>query len=147
MAQWHTTKFRGVRYRKHDSRKHGVLLDKYFTIRFQMNGKRVEEGLGWASQGWSEQKAALELEKLKSNYRKGDGPIRLYEKRGLIKPERSEGNTRLYTRENIEKLEMILRMTNDLGVNLAGVEVVLNMRERIKSLEKENEDLKKKLDS
>ena len=90
MAQWHTTKFRGVRYRKHDSRKHGVVFDRYFTIRYQAKGKRIEEGLGWASKGWSEQKAALELEKLKENYKKGEGPIRLKEKRESAEKKRTE---------------------------------------------------------
>jgi integrase len=85
MAKWHATKFKGIRYRKHESRKHGVTFDKYFTIRFQARGKRVEEGLGWASEGWGEKKAALELEKLKENYKKGEGPIRLKKKRDIAR--------------------------------------------------------------
>ena len=67
--------------------------------------------------------------------------LRLYEKRGLIKPARSKGNTRLYSKENIKRLELILRLTNELGVNLAGVEVIINMRETIKKLEDEKNDL------
>lgn len=54
--------------------------------------------------------------------------LRLYEREGLIKPARTQGNTRLYGQDEIRKLEMILALTRDLGVNLAGVEVILNMQ-------------------
>src|ERR687886_1212809 len=57
--------------------------------------------------------------------------LRLYEREGLLKPSRSEGNTRLYTEEDLERLEVILHLTRDLGVNLAGVEIILNMREKL----------------
>lgn len=57
--------------------------------------------------------------------------LRLYEREGLLKPSRSEGNTRLYTDLDIERLEVILHLTRDLGVNLAGVEIILNMREKM----------------
>src|ERR1041384_7689832 len=57
--------------------------------------------------------------------------LRVYEREGLLKPSRSEGNTRLYTAEDIERLEVILHLTRDLGVNLAGVEIILNMREKM----------------
>jgi MerR family transcriptional regulator/heat shock protein HspR len=57
--------------------------------------------------------------------------LRIYEREGFIKPLRSEGNTRLYSEEDVEKLEMILRLTRELGVNLAGVEVILSMREKM----------------
>jgi MerR family transcriptional regulator, heat shock protein HspR len=57
--------------------------------------------------------------------------LRLYEREGLLKPSRSEGNTRLYTEEDVERLEVILHLTRDLGVNLAGVEIILNMREKM----------------
>ena len=56
--------------------------------------------------------------------------LRLYEREGLLKPSRTEGNTRLYSQEDLERLETILSLTRDLGVNLAGVEVILNMRDR-----------------
>jgi len=58
--------------------------------------------------------------------------LRLYEREGLIKPDRTGGNTRLYGPEAIKRLEMILRLTRDLGVNLAGVEVVLNLQKRMR---------------
>ena len=57
--------------------------------------------------------------------------LRLYEREGLLKPSRSEGNTRLYTDDDLERLEVILHLTRDLGVNLAGVEIILNMREKM----------------
>jgi MerR family transcriptional regulator/heat shock protein HspR len=57
--------------------------------------------------------------------------LRLYEREGLLKPSRSEGNTRLYTPEDVERLEVILHLIRDLGVNLAGVEIILNMREKM----------------
>jgi len=57
--------------------------------------------------------------------------LRLYEREGLLKPSRTEGNTRLYSEEDLEQLETILTLTRDLGVNLAGVEIILNMREKM----------------
>ena len=66
--------------------------------------------------------------------------LRIYEREGFIKPKRSGGNTRLYSEEDVEKLEMILRLTRDLGVNLAGVEVILSMREKIEGMQREMEE-------
>lgn len=63
--------------------------------------------------------------------------LRLYEREGLIEPARSAGNTRLYDQRAIERLEAILTLTRDLGVNLAGVEVILNLRDQLASLEAE----------
>jgi MerR family transcriptional regulator/heat shock protein HspR len=63
--------------------------------------------------------------------------LRLYEREGLLAPSRSQGNTRLYTQEDLERLETILSLTRDLGVNLAGVEVILNMRQRLVEMEKQ----------
>jgi MerR family transcriptional regulator/heat shock protein HspR len=63
--------------------------------------------------------------------------LRLYEREGLIKPVRSSGNTRLYDEEAMRRLEIILTLTRDLGVNLAGVEVILNMKERMEQMQGE----------
>jgi MerR family transcriptional regulator, heat shock protein HspR len=63
--------------------------------------------------------------------------LRLYEREGLLKPSRTEGNTRLYSEEDLKRLEVILNLTRDLGVNLAGVEIVLNMRRRIEEMQAE----------
>lgn len=65
--------------------------------------------------------------------------LRLYEREGLLKPSRSEGNTRLYTDSDLERLEVILSLTRDLGVNLAGVEIILNMREKMEAMQREFE--------
>jgi len=65
--------------------------------------------------------------------------LRLYEREGLIKPKRSGGNTRLFSDEDVEKLELILRLTRELGVNLAGVEVILSMREKMERMQHEME--------
>jgi MerR family transcriptional regulator/heat shock protein HspR len=61
--------------------------------------------------------------------------LRLYEREGLLKPSRSDGNTRLYTEEDLERLEVILELTRELGVNLAGVEIILNMREKMAAMQ------------
>jgi MerR family transcriptional regulator/heat shock protein HspR len=63
--------------------------------------------------------------------------LRLYEREGLLAPSRTEGNTRLYSEEDLERLETILSLTRDLGVNLAGVEIILNMRRRITEMQHE----------
>ena len=66
--------------------------------------------------------------------------LRLYEREGLIKPSRSDGNTRLYTDEDLELLEVVLHLTRDLGVNLAGVEIVLNMRAKMSEMQRQIEE-------
>jgi MerR family transcriptional regulator/heat shock protein HspR len=63
--------------------------------------------------------------------------LRLYEREGLLTPSRTEGNTRLYSDEDLERLETILTLTRELGVNLAGVEIILNMRERMAQMQRE----------
>lgn len=65
--------------------------------------------------------------------------LRLYEREGLLAPSRSVGNTRLYEDRDLERLEVILSLTRDLGVNLAGVEIILNMREKMDAMQKEFE--------
>ena len=66
--------------------------------------------------------------------------LRLYEREGLLKPSRTDGNTRLYSEEDLEQLETILSLTRDLGVNLAGVEIILNMRRKIEQMQLEVND-------
>ncbi len=61
--------------------------------------------------------------------------LRAYEREGLLRPARTDGNTRLYSEEDLERIELILRLTKDLGINLAGVEVILNMRERMSEMQ------------
>ena len=63
--------------------------------------------------------------------------LRLYEREGLLKPSRTEGNTRLYTDEDLERLEFILNLARDLGVNIAGIAIVLQMRERMEEMNRQ----------
>jgi len=67
--------------------------------------------------------------------------LRLYEREGLLKPSRSQGNTRLYTDEDLRQLKLILNLIRELGVNLAGVEVILNMRQKMQRMETEVNEL------
>jgi MerR family transcriptional regulator/heat shock protein HspR len=71
--------------------------------------------------------------------------LRLYEREGLLKPSRSDGNTRLYTDNDLERLEVILELTRELGVNLAGVEIVLNMREKMSAMQLQIEQFMQQL--
>jgi MerR family transcriptional regulator, heat shock protein HspR len=63
--------------------------------------------------------------------------LRLYEREGLLKPSRTDGNTRLYTDEDIERLEFILNLARDLGVNIAGIAIILQMRERMEEMNRQ----------
>ena len=67
--------------------------------------------------------------------------LRMYEREGLLQPARTRGNTRLYDADTIERLEIILALTRDLGVNLAGVEVILHMKERMQKMQGEVQNL------
>ncbi len=66
--------------------------------------------------------------------------LRLYEREGLLKPSRTEGNTRLYTDEDLERLELILSMARDLGVNISGIAIILQMRERMEEMQRQMSD-------
>ncbi len=101
--KWHSTNFKGVRYREHQNRKHGIIKDRYFVVRYQQtmgegdDRKRVrrEEKLGWASEGgWSPEKAALELSKLKQVATLGEGPTRLKENREIAQQEKEVSEAR-----------------------------------------------------
>lgn len=63
--------------------------------------------------------------------------LRLYEREGLLKPSRTEGNTRLYTDEDLERLELILSLARDLGVNISGIAIILQMRERMDEMQRQ----------
>ena len=67
--------------------------------------------------------------------------LRLYEKKGLIRPSRTEGKTRMYSPEDVEEIARLLRLTRDLGVNLAGIEIILKMRRRVVEMQKQIEEL------
>jgi MerR family transcriptional regulator, heat shock protein HspR len=83
----------------------------------------------------SKSKAAYMISAVAEQYEIHPQTLRLYEREGLLKPSRSEGNTRLFTDEDLERLEVILHLTRDLGVNLAGVEIILNMREKMDQMQ------------
>jgi MerR family transcriptional regulator/heat shock protein HspR len=85
-------------------------------------------------------KAAYMISAVAERYEVHPQTLRLYEREGLLKPSRSEGNTRLYTDEDLERLEVILQLTRELGVNLAGVEIILNMRERMAAMQTQIEE-------
>ena len=85
-------------------------------------------------------KAAYMISSVAEQYGLHPQTLRLYEREGLLKPSRSEGNTRLYTQEDLDRLEVILNLTRDLGVNLAGVEVILNMRQRLEEMHREMQE-------
>jgi MerR family transcriptional regulator/heat shock protein HspR len=85
-------------------------------------------------------KAAYMISVVAETYDIHPQTLRLYEREGLLKPSRSDGNTRLYTQEDLERLELILNLTRDLGVNLAGVEVILNMRQRLEEMQREMQE-------
>jgi len=72
-----------------------------------------------------------------SKYNVHPQTLRLYEREGLLAPSRTDGNTRLYSDDDLHRLETILTLTRDLGVNLAGVEIILNMRQKMESMQSE----------
>ena len=73
--------------------------------------------------------------------------LRLYEREGLIEPQRSRGRIRYYSEDDIDRVRRIQRLVTDLGVNLAGAEVILNMRERILALQRDLDELQRQLES
>lgn len=94
MAKWFKTDFKGVRYRKHPERKHGVKFDQYFVITYKLDGKTKTESIGWASEGHKASEAFDKLCELKRNHKSGEGPRTLAEKReqGEIEREQQRRN-------------------------------------------------------
>ncbi len=86
-------------------------------------------------------KAGYMISSVAESYQIHPQTLRLYERLGLLTPSRSDGNTRLYTEEDLQRLEIILTLTRELGVNLAGVEVILNMREKMELMQKQVEEM------
>jgi MerR family transcriptional regulator/heat shock protein HspR len=82
-------------------------------------------------------KAGYMISSVAELYKLHPQTLRLYERVGLLKPSRSEGNTRLYTEDDLQRLDVILTLTRDMGVNLAGIEIILNMREKMLEMEKQ----------
>ena len=82
-------------------------------------------------------KAAYMISSVAEQYGVHPQTLRLYEREGLLRPSRSDGNTRLYTDEDLERLEFILNLARDLGVNIAGIAIVLQMRERMEEMNRQ----------
>lgn len=87
----------------------------------------------------SKSKAAYMISAVAERYEIHPQTLRLYEREGLLAPSRSDGNTRLYTDGDLDRLEVILKLTRELGVNLAGVEIILNMREKMEAMQRQIE--------
>jgi len=90
---------------------------------------------------YSRKKAGYMISSVAELYQVHPQTLRLYERQGLLKPSRSDGNTRLYTDEDLRKLDIILTLTRELGVNLAGVEVILHMREKMEKMQWQVEEM------
>ncbi|MFZ2633871.1 MAG: site-specific integrase [Desulfosalsimonadaceae bacterium] len=91
--KWFKAKYPGIRFREHETRRHGVSKDKYFVIRYQLDGKTKTESLGWASEGWTEQKANETLSEIKKRIRTGENVRTLEEKRQVKQKERAAAIT------------------------------------------------------
>jgi MerR family transcriptional regulator/heat shock protein HspR len=89
----------------------------------------------------SEVRSSYHISRVSQMFNLHPQTLRLYEREGLLKPSRSQGNTRLYTDEDLRQLELILNLIRELGVNLAGVEVILNMRQKMERMEAEVNEL------
>ena len=88
----------------------------------------------------SKSKAAYMISSVAEQYEIHPQTLRLYEREGLLKPSRTEGNTRLYTDEDLLRLEFILSLARDLGVNIAGIAIILQMRERMEETQHQIQD-------
>lgn len=115
MVKWIKSKSPGVRFRKHSTRKHGVKFDQYYSIRYRVDGKQREEGLGWASEGWSDSKAAATLAELKSNKTTGQGPTTLGEKRQIEQDRKNAEIAELKAQEAREYRLDLTKLNNVFG--------------------------------
>ena len=100
------TEERGIRYYEHETRMHGKRRDRYYTLRFTVDGKQIEEGLGWLSDGWTLTKARIELAKLKEAKRIGNGAVTLRQARDEARKKRTEA-------EKAEAQERATKITVD----------------------------------
>jgi len=102
-TEWYKSQFPGVRFRENPSKKHNGKPDRYFTIRYKLNGVLKEEGLGWSSQGWNAQKASITRNDLIKGHKTGEGPTTLAEKRRINKAKQDVDEIRaaLAIKENV----------------------------------------------
>jgi len=87
-TQWFKTEYKGVRYRKHPTRKHGVKFDRYYVVTYKLDGKTITEAAGWASDGIKPSEVDDDLKEIKKNRKRGTGPVTLAEKRNIQKKKR-----------------------------------------------------------
>ncbi len=132
MAKWKACGAKGVRYYEHDTRKHGIKKDRYFAIRYQFNGQRREEGLGWASEGWNEEKAAEERIALKKSQRKGEGPRTLAEKRAANDIEQARKESESLTLADFWEKDYIYQLKARLSKKSSWEKEVAHFEKRIK---------------
>lgn len=92
-----------------------------------------------AARGKKKAKAGYMISAVAELYKLHPQTLRLYERVGLLKPSRSQGNTRLYADMDLERLEVILNLTREMGVNLAGIEIILNMRDKMSEMQSQME--------
>lgn len=103
--KWFRTSYKGLRYRKHKTRKHGVDFDRFYQFRHMVDGKRVEDSLGWLSDGWTEDKCLKEIIRIKEAKTTGSGPKTLAEKRNLAEQKRlAELEEQRQAEKEIERL-------------------------------------------
>jgi len=105
-VKWIPTSEKGIRYYEHSTRKHGIARDRYFSIRYTVDGKTKEEGLGWWSEGWNIDRAIAERSKLKEAHRTGQGPATLEEKRLIAAQEKAEVERQ---KQLVESQSVVLR--------------------------------------
>src|ERR1700691_4936629 len=104
-------------------------------IRAPISGRLCRDRHMRKTMGKGKSKGSYMISSVAEQYAIHPQTLRLYEREGLLKPSRSDGNTRLYTDGDLERLEVILHLTRELGVNLAGVEIILNMREKMSEMQ------------
>lgn len=98
--------------------------------------RKVSNFVYWGTKTMKRKKGYFSISAVAEMFSVHQQTIRLYEKEGLITPKRSEGNTRLFSEEDVNKLEEIIHLTHQLGINLAGVEMILKLQKKIEQLQK-----------
>lgn len=96
-TQWHKTSYRGVRFRKHPTRKHGVQQDRYYVVTYKLDGTTKSEAVGWASEGVKPSEVFEDLCKIKNNRKRGQGPVTFAEKRDKEKKNRQRKSNQKIT--------------------------------------------------
>lgn len=117
MAQfkWSATKHKGLRYREHENRKHGVKRDRFYQYRLMVDGKRVQESFGWLSEGWTEESCLLEMAKLKQARRTGEGEVTLKDRRKKAQDERTKQERKALTFDDVWEHDYLPQAKADRG--------------------------------